>query len=248
MNKPLGRKNYGSIGHIPNSRMGSGDHSIEENQAAIATRKLVKNKQGVAREIIIQEKLDGSNVGIAKVGGRLIPLSRAGYSADSSPFEQHQAFHRWIMQQQERFDFIEEGERLVGEWLMQAHSTRYELKHEPFVAFDLMKEDRRLPYDEFLQRIHAANIVTPYLVHRGEAMSEIEVMEKLGKFGKHGAIDEIEGAVWRVELLKKKGREVEFLCKYVRPDKIDGSFLKDLEGNELPPIFNWLPQPPSLLV
>lgn len=141
--KPLGRKNYGSIGHLPNSRMGSGDHSIHDGQADIATKKLLKNKHGLTREVIVQEKLDGSNVGIARVEGRIVPLSRSGYVADTSPYDQHKVFHRWVLQQKDRWDFIQEGERLVGEWLMQAHSTKYELKHEPFVAFDLMTDDER---------------------------------------------------------------------------------------------------------
>jgi hypothetical protein len=240
--KPLGRKNYGSIGHLPNSRMGTGDHSIHDGQASIATQKILKNKNGVEREIIVQEKLDGSNVGIARVNGLIIPLSRSGYRADSSPYEQHHAFHHWVLQQKDRWDFLEEGERLVGEWLMQAHSTKYELKHEPFVAFDLMKDDTRLPYDEFLNRVSAAKIITPFLIHRGIAISEKEVMEKIGKYGFHGAKDEVEGAIWRVELIGKKGRKVEYLTKYVRPEKIDGIYLKDKEGNDLPPIYNWNPK------
>ncbi len=239
--KPLGIKNYGSIGHLPNSRMGSGDHSIEEGQANLATKKILKNKRGLSREVIVQEKLDGSNVGIARVGGRIFALSRAGYPASTSPFEQHLAFDRWVHQQEPRWDFIQEGERLVGEWLMQAHSTRYDLKHEPFAAFDLMKGDRRLPYDEFLARVYGAKLTTPYLVHRGEAISEKEVMEKLGKYGFHGALDEVEGAVWRVEVISPKGREVEWLCKYVRPEKVDGIFLKSESGGALPPIYNWIP-------
>ena len=34
-NKPLGRKAYGSIGHLPNSRVGPKDHHIHEGQLSI---------------------------------------------------------------------------------------------------------------------------------------------------------------------------------------------------------------------
>lgn len=240
MKKPLGIKNYGSIGHLPNSRMGSGDHHIHEGQANLATVKLLK-KNEKDREVIVQEKLDGSNVGIAKIDGRICPLTRSGYVADTSKYEQHKVFHKWVMQQQERWEFLREGERLVGEWLMQAHSTRYNLKHEPFVAFDLMVGDKRLPYDEFINRVQVSKLVTPHLLHRGDAIGIDSVMKILGVYGFHGAIDEVEGAVWRVETYSNKGRDVEFLTKYVRPDKIDGIYLKDTQGNDLPPIYNWLP-------
>jgi len=33
-------------------------------------------------------------------------------------------------------------EQLCGEWLLQAHGTRYNLPYEPFVAFDIMIDDK----------------------------------------------------------------------------------------------------------
>ena len=45
----------------------------------------------------------------------------------------------------------------------------------------------------------------------------------------HGAVGLCEGAVWRME---RKG-VVEFLGKYVRPDKVDGKYF---HGE---PIYNW---------
>lgn len=37
--KPLGQKAYGSIPHLPGSRLGPGDHHCHEGQAKIATEK-----------------------------------------------------------------------------------------------------------------------------------------------------------------------------------------------------------------
>ena len=230
MKKPLGIKNYGSIGHLKNSRMGSGDHYIEENQGKIATNNTLKSNIKI-REVFVQEKLDGSNVGIARIGDRIFPLTRSGYVADTSPYPQHQEFYRWVMRQQERWlNLLKDGERLCGEWLYQAHGTRYKLQHEPFVAFDIMVKDKRLIYDEFENRAKSANLTIPHLIHRGEALSVEQALKKLGEYGFHGAIDKVEGIVYRVEMIqdknnKKKPRQVEFLCKCVRPDKIDGIYL-----------------------
>lgn len=49
--KPLGIKNYGSIAHLPNSRMGEGDHKISDGQARIAT---IKTRDKHDR-VIVQE-------------------------------------------------------------------------------------------------------------------------------------------------------------------------------------------------
>lgn len=135
---------------------------------------------------------------------------------------------------------------MVGEWLMQAHGTRYELTHEPFVAFDLMVEHERTPYDEFMNRIEAFDIVTPHIIHRGTPISVRKVMDMIGESGFHGAIDSVEGAVWRIERNKATGKKgekekvVDFLVKYVRPDKEDGIYLPNISGKEA--VWNWKPE------
>lgn len=240
--KPLGRKNYGHIPHLPGSRMGPGDHKCHEGQAQIATVK-TRDKHD---EVFVQEKLDGSNVGVARIADTLYPIGRSGWLAISSPHEQHRHFHNWVYTQYERFmAVLRNGERLAGEWLMQAHGTRYRLKHEPFVAFDLMIEDERLPYDAFVARL-AGRFVIPTLLHRGGAFSIAAAIAALNTYGFHGAMDPVEGAVWRVERDNPTGqkgerkRVVDFLVKYVHPEKVDGLYLPELSGQE--PVWNWYPE------
>lgn len=234
----MGIKAYGSICHLPGSRLGPGDHKLNEGQAKILTIK-PRDKHDV---ILVQEKLDGSNVAVARVNGELIPLGRAGYRAISSPYEQHQLFAAWVYERLARFEFLREGERLCGEWLALAHGTRYTLTHEPFVAFDLMRGVERANYDEFTARVPAEGFIIPHLISRGPPMSIERAMAILEgqpgdrRNGFHGAIDPVEGAVWRVE---RKG-VVDFLGKYVRPDKVDGCFLCDISGK--PEVWNWRPE------
>src|SRR3954451_14610433 len=119
--KPLGIKAYGSICHLPGSRLGPGDHKLNPGQAKILTEK-VRDKHDV---IIVQEKLDGSNVAVARLDdGSVVALGRAGYPAISSKYEQHRLFAAWVYARLGQFDFLQPGERLCGEWLAQAHGTR----------------------------------------------------------------------------------------------------------------------------
>lgn len=232
--KPLGHPSYGSIGHLPTSRMGPGDHHITEGEARIATAR-TRDKHDL---VIVQEKLDGSNVGVAKINGEIVPLMRAGYRAIESHYEQHHHFHNWVMQHLSRFDaLLEDGERVCGEWLMQAHGTRYQFRHEPFVPFDIMRGSTRVQWIEFQQRCSAQNFVVANTVHVGEAIGIEDAMAliEVTRFV-HGALDPIEGAVWRVE---RKG-VVNFLAKYVRPDKQDGKYLPEISGQ--PPVWNYVPE------
>lgn len=224
MNKPLGHKSYGSIGHLPNSRLGSGDHKVHEGQGKICTEK-VRDKHDL---IICTEKVDGSCCSVALINNEILALSRSGYLASTSPYKQHHLFTKWVRKHEARFrSVLKEGERLCGEWLIQAHSTRYNLPHEPFVVFDLMRGQERALYDELLNRV-IPEFIVPKLLYIGNNPISVEAVLKLIEISGHGAIDPVEGAVWRVE---RKGK-VDFLAKYVKLDKKDGIYLPEISGGE----------------
>jgi hypothetical protein len=229
--KPLNRKNYGSIGHLPCSRMGPADHACPEGQQYIATKKARDRHD----RIIVTEKLDGSNVGIANVNGSIFALGRAGYLAQTSKYEQHQLFADWVRRDEQRWrQILKPGQRLVGEWMAQAHGTRYTLPHGPFAAFDLMEGGDRVLFDQLKELCVAYEIPMPRLIHDGGPLS-VETAMSLHGNGDHGCLDEPEGAVWRIE---RKG-EFDFIAKWVRSDKIDGKYLPEISKGE--PVWNWRP-------
>jgi len=227
--KPLGQKAYGSIPHLPYSRLGTGDHHIEEGQALIATKQ-TRDKNDL---IIVQEKLDGSNCSVAKVNGQIVALGRSGYLAETSPYEQHRIFANWVLSNEERFKkLLHEDERVCGEWLAQAHGTIYNLSHEPFVVFDLITKNERTTYHNFLLRVLPLGFVVPNLIHIGQSLSIEKALKKIEVSG-HGAVDEVEGVVYRVE---RNGR-VDFLTKFVKQSKVDGKYLPEINNGQT--IWNW---------
>lgn len=233
--KVLGHKAYGSIPHLIGSRRGPGDIGVNEGQHRICTEK-ARDKHDV---IIVQEKLDGSCVAVANIDDEIVPLIRAGYPAIGSNYKQHHLFHDWVMQNRDRFQhLLVNGERVVGEWLAQAHGTVYELCHEPFVAFDIMSGHERLTWQETIERCspNPVALMTPWIISNKGPCSIEQAMKWLGTHGHHRALDPVEGAVWRVE---RQGK-VDFLAKYVRPEKgADGKYLESVTGGE--PVWNWQP-------
>lgn len=239
--KPLGAKAYGSIGHLPESRQGPGDHHVTPGQARICT----KQPRDKHDRVIVQEKLDGACVAVAKVKGDILALGRAGYLADKSPYVHHHLFAWWVRREAKRFAaLLLEGERVAGEWLALAHGTRYDLPHEPFVAFDIITgagpKARRATWAEVEDRVRAYDFTPPMVLGYG-CMPAVVAMGMLDKplgvttpYGYHGAHDPVEGAVWRVERREPDG--VDFLAKYVRPEKADGIYLAEVSGR--PPVWN----------
>ena len=230
--KPLGHKAYGHIPHFTGSRMTSKDKHCNEGHQIIMTEK-TRDRYDL---IIVQEKLDGSNVAVAKIDGKILALTRSGYEAITSKYDQHIYFHKWVIKNEDRFDWIlNEGERVVGEWLMQAHGTRYLLKHEPFVVFDIMTKHERITYHDLILRVLPHAFIVPRLIHIGQQYKLSEAKEAI-KISGHGAVDPVEGVVYRCE----RNGKVDFLCKWVRPDKIDGKYLPEISGEDKI-YYNWMP-------
>lgn len=224
--KPLGHKCYGRIAHFEGSHTGQNDTFCEPNQQKVMTNRSSCSNYGGF--IIVQEKLDGSNCAVAKVNGKIVALGRSGFLAKTSPFIQHQYFHNWVGSQIHRFNkLLNEGERVVGEWLIQAHGTRYKLIHEPFVVLDIMTKKERVVYHDFLLRVLPLGFTVPKLLHTGSAL-KLEHAKKLIQTSGHGSIDPVEGFVYRCE---KEGI-VKFLCKWVRLDKEDGKYLPEISGSD----------------
>lgn len=230
--KPLGHKNYGSIPHLLGSKLGPGDHHVHEGQHRICTEK-VRDKHDV---IIIQEKYNGSNVGIAKNNGQILALTRSGWLADSSPYHQHHIFAEWVRKEYSMFDsLLNEGERIAGEWLYQAHGLKYKISTHPFLAFDFFDvQNNRLGFQEFDFRIHTSIPVPRSWFFPAMAVPVSKAIEFINRLTSHriSCKETPEGVIYRVE---RKGK-VDFLAKYVRPDFEPGKYLPEMSGND--PVYN----------
>lgn len=238
--KPTQARAYGSIGHIQGSHLTSGDKYLHEGQSRILTTK-ARDRHDT---IIVQEKYDGTCVAVVKLDGKLIPIQRRGYSCEDSPHEQHRHFAAWVRTpaNAERFSkALDEGQRIVGEWLIQAHGTRYRFSKyaEPFVAFDIFTEgNERLSYMEFGTTCDCSDITTARLVHYGSPVPPDHMMNLIKSPQAYDAYypkaDEPEGLVYRCE----RHGKVDFLGKYVRPGFVPGLYFQP-DGVE--PVWNMDP-------
>ena len=230
--KILSIKAYNSIPHLPDSRLGKSERKIDQHKVRMLTSEPVNDRDVV----IVQEKLDGSCVCAYRRNNQILALGRSGDLASESPNYSRQLWSDWVDDNQERFlKILGEGERACGEWLALAHGTRYELPHEPFVVFDLFDSNNSpVSVMELELRCRSAYFTLPHEVHRGGPCSVAKALKALD-LNYHGAIDEPEGLVFRLE---RNGRLL-FRAKYVRRDKVDGCFLPEKTG--LTEIWNWHP-------
>lgn len=232
--KPIGRKNYGSIPHLHNSKLGEGDYYIGEGQERILTLKARDRYDN----ILAFEKYDGSNVGVAKFENKIFALTRSGYEASTSQYEQHHFFADWVKQRELLFsDMLQNGERITGEWLAQAHGLVYKIEVEPIVFFDYFTpNNERVLFEELGAKANKYGLQLPRKLHEGQPITVEQILPLLNEKTKGiESVELPEGIVYRVE---RKGK-VDFLAKYVRSDFPTGQFCINVEEQKL--IWNWLP-------
>lgn len=227
--KILSYKTYNSIGHLSSSRLGESDSKIDQNTENL----LVKQTAGGHQLVIVQEKIDGSNVCVVNQNGKLFALSRSGYNCETSNQEQHRMFHDYMMKHYDRFYSLlpTHDSRVVGEWTALAHGTIYIDVEDPFVAFDLYQKIdnviQPLPFKDFTTLVAIAGFKQPQILHMGGACPIAKAMKKLDKYR-----PDSEGLVYRLE----ENFKPKIIAKYVKHDKVDGKYLKD--GQQ---IWNWRP-------
>lgn len=191
--------------------------------------------------VIVSEKLDGQNFTI-KRGYR-----RGSFeiSACATAPELFQLFLANNAARDRLSSIVGPFESADICWLATARSTRYQIKHEfPVVITNLYdKTGKNLPFDEMFDRCLAVDVPTPYRKYFWETLARTpsKTLREIKVYGGHGALDEINGVVYRLE--NKRSRNVILEGQWIRPEA--ASKLRwDSEG--LPTWWN-IPDPEGFL-
>ena len=175
--KILGFKNYGSIPHLSNSKLGDGDHYINSGQEFILTQKPRDRHDN----ILVFEKYDGSNVGVCKKDNKIYAITRSGYEAKTSPFKQHHFYADWVKSKECLFmDLLDDNERIAGEWLLQSHGLKYEIIGDPIVFFDYFNpKNERLIFKDLEEKALKYGLPLPRKLHEGLPITVDELLPNL---------------------------------------------------------------------
>ncbi len=196
--------------------------------------------------LIVEEKLDGTNVGIHfTAAGRLV-LQCRGHEITPGMHPRYDLFKRWTTARRPALEAML-GDRLIlfGEWLYARHSVHYRRLPHYFFEFDIHDKGRGefLDLEARLGLIEGAGVVTVPVLHRGE-IDEDGLRSLIGpsRFdsafanpmtGRHDPL--MEGLYLRTEAAGRVARR----AKLVRPE-----FVEKVKRSE-----HWQHQPlvPNLL-
>lgn len=190
-------RSYPSIGHMPGSKMISDEDKLI---GADLNKYLIERRHKQSDLVIVTEKVDGSNVAVYREDNVLYPLVRRGYDCRTAPYEWLQDFAKYVKDNEDRFNILlDVGERICGEWMVKTHTLTYNMKHEPFIVFDIISGNSRLRYFNMRTICNRVGFPTAGLVHAGESIPVDMALKLLGK-GYHGvAGGKPEGVVYRYE-------------------------------------------------
>lgn len=128
-----------------------------------------------AASLIVEEKLDGTNVGIHfTTAGRMV-LQCRGHEITAGMHAQYDLFKQWTMGKRPALEtMLEDRCILFGEWLYARHSVHYQRLPHYFFEFDIYDKQRQIFLDlaARLTLLEGTGIVTVPVVHRGPATAD----------------------------------------------------------------------------
>jgi len=105
-----------------------GDKVMEPHEAS----------QLLAGQIVVEEKVDGANLGFSSEGGTLQAQNRGGYLDLDTPQGQWKPLKRWLQPlRHELAEALTPDLMLFGEWCYAVHSIQYTRLPSYFLAFDV---------------------------------------------------------------------------------------------------------------
>lgn len=125
--------------------------------------------------LIVEEKLDGTNVGIHFTSAGRMVLQCRGHEITTGMHAQYDLFKQWTMSKRPVLEaMLEDRLLLFGEWLYARHSVHYRRLPHYFFEFDIFDKQRQIFLDlaSRLDLLEGTGILTVPVVHRGPATAD----------------------------------------------------------------------------
>ena len=178
--------------------------------------------------LVVEEKLDGTNVGIHfTTAGRMV-LQCRGHEITKGMHAQYDLFKQWTMGKRPVLEImLEDRFILFGEWLYARHSIHYRALPHYFFEFDIYdKQERKfVDLDQRLTLLQDTGVRTVPVIHRSAASLE-ELYTLIGPSNFKSAFDnpitgQIDALMEGLYLRTEAEGQVTGRAKMVRPEFVE---------------------------
>src|SRR5262245_27072446 len=125
--------------------------------------------------LIVEEQLDGTNVGIHFTSAGRMVLQCRGHEITTGMHAQYDLFKQWTMGKRPVLEaMLEDRLILFGEWLYARHSVHYRSLPHYFFEFDIYDKEREafLDLESRLAILDGAGVLPVPVVHHGPVTAE----------------------------------------------------------------------------
>ncbi len=139
--------------------------------------------------LVIEEKLDGTNVGIHFSDAGMLVLQCRGHLITEGMHAQYDLFKQWACVKQEHFaKFLQSRYVLFGEWMYARHNIHYQELPHYFFAFDIYDKHEATFHGRDRRREMIDNLAvhTPPVLHNGPVkLDQLNRMITTSRFDGH---------------------------------------------------------------
>lgn len=201
---------------------GSTGTSDDKRLGSDATARILSD-----RSLIVEEKLDGTNVGLHFADGKLV-LQCRGHEITAGMHPQYDLFKQWATVKRNVFEEML-GEQFIiyGEWMYAKHCIHYQELPHYFFEFDMLDKvtGQFLTLERRLTLLDGTGIETVPVVHQGEIkLKELLDLVSPSQFGavfEHPNSTKVDDLVEGLYLRTEDDEKVTSRAKYVRPEFIE---------------------------
>lgn len=134
------------------------------------------------KSLIVEEKIDGTNVGIHFSDSGEMVLQCRGHLINEGMHPQYDLFKQWAAVKRHVLEIqLEDRFILFGEWVYARHSVHYRKLPHYFFEFDLYDKEQQafLTFDQRMSLLERTGIQTVPVVHTG-AVSRSDLIKLIG--------------------------------------------------------------------
>ncbi len=224
-------KKYPRTPHIEGSNLQPGDYDLSQIPFTY-----LKNKY-----LVIEEKVDGSNVGISFENGKLLLQNRSHYLQGGYKEKQYDLFKVWVNTYVDDFyNVIGDRYIIYGEWMYAKHNIYYDNLPHYFLEFDVYDKEQNVFLDtkrrkELLKDLHLHSVP---VLKEGYFNSYKEILSLLGNsqyINENNSSRIMEGIYIKIEednIVKERFKFVRKQFKQVQENN-DSFFKKEIVPNKL---------------
>ena len=208
---------YPRTKHLQGSKIQSGDEDL--NLIAFSE---IKNKN-----IVIEEKVDGANVGISfSSSGELLLQSRGHFLVGGYRERHYNLFKTFANENyQVLYCALKDKYIMYGEWLYVKHKIYYDLLPSYFLEFDIYDKEKGVFLDTFSRKEILKNlpIYSVPVLDSGKFSSENQVLKNLQK-STYRSINALDNLISQVEELHLNVEEI--LKETDKSNLMEGLYIK----------------------